>query len=201
MQRKLMKDIKEKHTEILRLEQKQKIISVAIKEQKDKGYSPRTSKAAKEREQTQTENSIFRLEHEVKDLEETKQQTLRHQKQSYFSLVETLNEAKHDVKILETKLKEKDQELKLAELRVKELKKNVPNSKLRPLKQRTRTNRTNASVDNSSVDMAVYQEYDRRVNRKPSVPRAKAFRVRKATVETVSKRSNFITQAQRKASR
>ena len=53
--------------------------------------------------------------------------------------------------MLEIRLKEKDQEMKLAELRVKELKKNVPNSKLRPLKQRT--TRTNASVDNNSVDM------------------------------------------------
>lgn len=63
-----------------------------------------------------------------------------------------MNEAKHDVKILETKLREKDQELKLAELRVKELKKNVPNSKLRPLKKRT--NRTTASLDNHSIDVA-----------------------------------------------
>lgn len=43
--------------------------------------------------------------------------------------------------MLEIKLKEKDQELKLAELKVKELKKQIPNSKLRPLAQQ-RTNRT-----------------------------------------------------------
>ena len=41
------------------------------------------------------------------------------------------------------KLREKDQETKLAELKVKELKKQVPNSKLRPLKNRT--TRTNVS--------------------------------------------------------
>lgn len=125
---------------------------------------------------------------------------MRQQKQAYFSLVEELNEAKHEVKLLETKLKEKDQEMKLAELRVKELKKNVPNSKLKPLNKRT--TRTVASVDNRSVDN-IDQEYDRSrlPPRKPSVPRTKAFRVRKTTVEAISKRSHFITQAQRKASR
>ena len=76
---------------------------------------------------------------------------MRQQKQAYFSLVEVLNEAKSSVAMLEIRLKEKEQEQKLAELRVKELKKNVQHNKLRPLKQRT--TRTNASVDNHSVDM------------------------------------------------
>ena len=56
--------------------------------------------------------------------------------------------------MLEIKLKEKDQELKLAELKVKELKKQIPNSKLRPLAQQ-RTNRTQLSTDaGHSVDAA-----------------------------------------------
>lgn len=47
MQRKIMNDIKLKHGEILRLEDKQKQIQNAIKERKDKGYSPRSSKEQK----------------------------------------------------------------------------------------------------------------------------------------------------------
>ena len=41
------------------------------------------------------------------------------------------------MRILEVKLKEKDQELKLAELKIKELRKQIPNSKLKPIKHRS----------------------------------------------------------------
>lgn len=40
MQRKIMTDIKQKHTEILRLESKQKQFQQIIKEMKDKGSNP-----------------------------------------------------------------------------------------------------------------------------------------------------------------
>jgi len=55
--------------------------------------------------------------------------------------------------MLEIKQKEKEQELKLVELKVKELKKQVPNSKLKPI--RSRTNRTTASNDGHSVDNTI----------------------------------------------
>ena len=51
MQRKIMGDIKQKHLEILRLEEKQKQIQEKVKNQKEKGFSPRSSKVAIEREQ------------------------------------------------------------------------------------------------------------------------------------------------------
>jgi len=38
------------------------------------------------------------------------------------------------VRLLEMKLKEKEQELKLIELKIKELKKQIPNSKLKPIR-------------------------------------------------------------------
>jgi len=47
----MMGDIKHKHLEILRLEDRQKQIQDKIRAQKDKGYSsPRSSKVALERE-------------------------------------------------------------------------------------------------------------------------------------------------------
>lgn len=51
MQRKIMGDINQKHIEILRLEEKQKQIQEKVKNQKEKGFSPRSSKVAIEREQ------------------------------------------------------------------------------------------------------------------------------------------------------
>ena len=44
--------------------------------------------------------------------------------------LKTLN---HELQILSVKLKEKDQEVKLNDLKIKELKKQVPNTKLKPL--------------------------------------------------------------------
>ena len=64
-----MTDIKAKHTEIIRLEKKQKDVQAAIKVQKDKGYSPRTSKASIQKAQTINENAVFRLEQEIKQIE------------------------------------------------------------------------------------------------------------------------------------
>lgn len=46
-----MGDINQKHIEILRLEEKQKQIQEKVKNQKEKGFSPRSSKVAIEREQ------------------------------------------------------------------------------------------------------------------------------------------------------
>ena len=46
MQRKLMAEIKSKHGEIIGLEQKQKVVQNAVQAQKDKGYTPQTSKIA-----------------------------------------------------------------------------------------------------------------------------------------------------------
>ena len=48
------------------------------------------------------------------------------------------------------KLREKEQELKLVELKIKELKKQIPYSKLKPI--RLRTNRTIVSNDAHSID-------------------------------------------------
>ena len=51
---------------------------------------------------------MFRLEQEVKDLEEQKQSAARDQKSTYHDVQSQLNLAKQDVKMLEIKLKEKD---------------------------------------------------------------------------------------------
>ena len=50
MQRRLMTEVKQKHTEILKLETRQKLIQHAVKAQKDKGHSPRSSKQALDRQ-------------------------------------------------------------------------------------------------------------------------------------------------------
>ena len=147
-----MGDIKQKHTEILRLEDRQKQIQSQVKAQKDKGYSPRTSKRMLEQSQKQNENAMVRLEHDVKSLEEQKQDVHKVWKQETQELQQQLTTIRQEVKMLEIKLKEKDQELKLAELKVKELKKQVPNTKLRPMEKRHANARTQGSIDANSVD-------------------------------------------------
>lgn len=44
-----------------------------------------------------------------------------------------MGDLNHENKVLEVKLKEKEQEVKLNELKIRELRKQVPNSRLRPL--------------------------------------------------------------------
>ena len=73
MQRKIMNDIKLKHTEIQRLENQQKMLQVAIKQEKAKN----SDKDSKDRKLKQNENASFRLETEIKDLEETKRESAR----------------------------------------------------------------------------------------------------------------------------
>ena len=50
MKRRLLADVKQKHLEILKLEEKQKMIQDQIRGQKEKGLSPRSSKLTIERE-------------------------------------------------------------------------------------------------------------------------------------------------------
>ena len=76
MQKKLMDNVKKKHTEIMGLEDKYKRIQAAIKVQQDRGYNEKTSKVALQRQATQNENLHFRLTEEVKDLEDWKSQTM-----------------------------------------------------------------------------------------------------------------------------
>ena len=172
-----MNDIKLKHTEIQRLENQQKMLQVAIKQEKAKN----SDKDSKDRKLKQNENASFRLETEIKDLEETKRESARLQKIQYHNLVEELNLTKREVGLLEIKLKEKDQETKLVEMKIKELKKQMPNTKLKPLRQRT--NRTHLSTDRHSFDNKLVQEHAAIAKiRKPSVPRqAKSIRSRKYT--------------------
>jgi hypothetical protein len=53
---------------------------------------------------------------------------------------------------LNVKLKEKDQEVKLNELKIRELKKSVPNTRLKPLKDKRRT------VDHGSYQVSLKEK-------------------------------------------
>ena len=68
-----MLDIKTKHTEIMRLEDRQKLLTSKIKIQKDKGYTPQASKAAIKREADNNETRMFRLGREVTELGDAKE--------------------------------------------------------------------------------------------------------------------------------
>ena len=118
-----------------------------MKAQKEKGFSPRSSKVAIEREQTKNENALFRLEQEVATLESMKTENARDFKQASHELQAELNETKSSVRMLEFQLKEKEQELKLCELKIKELKKSMPNNKLKPLKARTGRSQAPGSLE------------------------------------------------------
>ena len=54
-------------------------------------------------------------------------------------LAKQISVAQHENQVLNIKLKEKDQEIKLNDLKSKELKKQIPNTRLRPLKGKRRT--------------------------------------------------------------
>ena len=79
------------------------------------------------------EDAKFKLEGELKALEEqkaTSEKKFKHKMAKVDNQLKTLN---HELQILSIKLKEKDSEVKLNDLKIKELKKQVPNTKLKPL--------------------------------------------------------------------
>lgn len=91
--------------------------------------------------------------------------------------------------LLEIKLKEKDQELKLSELKYKELKKQIPNTRLRPMRQRTVNS-------NHTIDRESAYSYERKRNfltNRPSMPdnsaSKKRIKDRKMTHQTVTSRT------------
>ena len=60
-----------------------------------------------------------------------------------------MSNVNHELSILSIKLKEKDQEVKLNDLKIKELKKQIPNTKLKPIKRSK--DKTNQSVDDKRL--------------------------------------------------
>ena len=107
-------------------------------------------------EKDSVSNSVYRLQSQVKDLEDQKNTEFARHKDRQQQLSEELRTLRAEVRLLEIKLKEKDQELKLADLKIKELRKQIPNSKLKPLNHR-RTSVRNAlrSHDNALNTKAV----------------------------------------------
>ena len=206
MQRKLMAEIKGKHGEIIGLEQKQKVVQNAVQAQKDKGYTPQTSKIAMQNEHEKNQNAQALLEDEIKEKETTKLETDRNNKTAMNELDQKLIKIRSHVKLLEVQLKEKDQELKLVELKVRELKKRLlPAQKGKPLRQ-SRSNRTNLSLhDSRSVDNRTQDVQDaesaygkKQVNGSlSSIQNHQAFRKRKLTHEQAGKR-NLNSKSQRK---
>ena len=71
-------------------------------------------------------------------------------------LSKNIRKSNNEVKVLEVRLKEKDQELKLAELKVKELRKQIPNTKLKPLNYKG----TKRAAQGGSVDTRSVSEYE-----------------------------------------
>ena len=60
-QRRLLKDVKEKHTLMLHLQEKVVRLEQVIKEQEDKGFSPRSVKTKSEMEKESLTNTVFRM--------------------------------------------------------------------------------------------------------------------------------------------
>jgi hypothetical protein len=69
----------------------------------------------------------------------------------------------HELQILGVKLKEKDQEVKLNDLKIKELKKQVPNTRLKPMDAQSSVSRkeimqrNNLSVDSKSEEHSLIE--------------------------------------------
>ena len=85
-----------------------------------------------------------------------------------------LKQMSHELQILTIKLKEKDQEVKLNDLKIKELKKQVPNTRIKPLSS---SNKTNLSMDNKRAiqeqddeDIATTGDRNQAKPQKPKLP-------------------------------
>ena len=92
-------------------------------------------------------------------LEEQKQTAEKRFKLQTAKLDQQLKHLNHELQILGVKLKEKDQEVKLNDLKIKELKKQVPNTRLKPIGDQASSvsrkeiaQRNNLSVDSKLDD-------------------------------------------------
>ena len=123
-----MKEIKQNHTEVLRMEEKTKTLANLIKTEKEKqGESKK--KIMLERGEVQT----HKLKMDVGIIEENKRDDDRAMKQMLRELDEQIRQMEQDVKIAELKYKEKDDDSKMMDLKIKELMKQVPGYKLKPM--------------------------------------------------------------------
>ena len=111
-----MKEIKQNHTEVLRMEEKTKTLANLIKTEKEKqGESKK--KIMLERGEVQT----HKLKMDVGIIEENKRDDDRAMKQMLRELDEQIRQMEQDVKIAELKYKEKDDDSKMMDLKIKEL--------------------------------------------------------------------------------
>ena len=101
-----------------------------IKEQKSKNA---TQRSMAQNSMSVTDDAKHKLEEDIKQLEDNKLLQEKKYKHQVTKLDQQLRQLGHELQILSVKLKEKDQEVKLNELKIKELRKQVPNTKLRPI--------------------------------------------------------------------
>ena len=117
------------HEQIMDLETKVKKVTNMIKDQKGKGVTQRSSVNP----MSINDDAKLRLEDDLKSLEDLKQTQEKRYKFQVTKLDSQLKHLNHELQILGVKLKEKDQEVKLNDLKIKELKKQVPNTRLKPI--------------------------------------------------------------------
>jgi hypothetical protein len=106
------------------------------------------------------DDAKLRLEDDLKSLEDLKQTQEKRYKFQVTKLDSQLKHLNHELQILGVKLKEKDQEVKLNDLKIKELKKQVPNTRLKPIggdqmssvSRKEIAQRSNMSVDSKMGD-------------------------------------------------
>ena len=72
---------------------------------------------------------------ETKEVEQDKLISERKYKSAMQKLDSQMKGLAREMEILHVRLKEKDQEVKLNDIKIKELKKQVPNTKLKPLRR------------------------------------------------------------------
>lgn len=106
--RNLINIVKDKHAEIMTIEQKIEWVTGIIKKKKAAGLTMEESRRQEEQKRTIIQNQVDRLSIQVKELEQEQQSAQKKQRAKYQDQLEEVSELKNDVKLLEIKIKEKD---------------------------------------------------------------------------------------------
>ena len=147
------------HEQIRILEEKVKKITNLIKEQKN--HKNNATQRTIANPMSVTDDTKVKLEEELKLLEESRLTSEKRYKNQLGKLEGQLKQLGHELQILGIKLKEKDQEVKLNDLKIKELRKQVPNTKLRPLALgNADTLSVGSRKNNLSVDSKINNNFD-----------------------------------------
>lgn len=168
------KVLKEQHEKCVDLEEKCRKLKGVIRQKKNDEDEPKVPEV--------NEKDIQELEEKIKETEQKKKEEERKLKKRIKELENQISDSKHNINMLNVKLKEKDQECRLSVLKIKELKRAVRHNQLKPLPKAPHRN----EEDKKSHD----SEFSHNYRHESAESKTKARKDRSGSNSSSSKKSS-----------